>query len=69
MTKKYVMSATETDKKVYLFYHTPYQSNADFLENFKVHVEVRKSHNVLVGYHLGLVAFELQKNTISRATR
>ena len=55
------MAGVETYKKLYLFYHDPYQSNADYLEAFKLHPKVSEAHNVAVVYHPGLVAVSLQE--------
>ena len=35
-----IMTAVGTDKKLYLFYQYPYQSNADYLEYFNMHIKV-----------------------------
>ena len=63
------MSAVKTDRKVYLLYQAPYQSNADDLEAFNVHIKVSKLQNGVLGYHLGLVEISLQeKHNITRDT-
>ena len=43
--KKYAMVVVETYQQVYLFYHLPYQSHADYLETFKAYLKVREAHN------------------------
>ena len=40
--KQGIMAAVETDNQVYMFYPSPYQSNADYLEAFTAHIKVRK---------------------------
>ena len=62
------MDAVESDKKVYLFYQAPYQSNMDYLGAFKDNLKVNKAYNGEVVYHPRLAVIELQKNTISPAT-
>ena len=55
------MDAVESDKKVYLFYQAPYQSNMDYLGAFKDNLKVNKAYNGEVVYHPGLAVIELQK--------
>ena len=59
--KQYVMAAVETNKQVYMFYQAPYQSNADYLEKFKAHLKLSKSHNGSVGYHPELAEVSVQE--------
>ena len=54
------MTAVENYKQVYMFYQSPYQSNADYLESFKVDIKVSKAHNGAVGYHIVLSLIALQ---------
>ena len=58
--KQDIMTAVENYKQVYMFYQSPYQSNADYLESFKVDIKVSKAHNGAVGYHLILADISLQ---------
>ena len=50
------MAAVENNKQVYLSYQSPYYSNADYLEDFKAHLKLSKSHNGALLYHLVLAA-------------
>ena len=52
--KQDVMAAVETNKKVYLFYQAPSQTNEDYMEAFKKHIKVSISYNGAGGYHPGL---------------
>ena len=58
--KKDIISAVETNKQLYLFDQNPYQSNENYLEHFKAHIKVSRSHNVAVGYYSGSAAVALQ---------
>ena len=58
--KQVIMATVETNKKVYILYQVPYQSNVDYMEAFKAHLKVSKSHNVSVGYHPVLATISLQ---------
>ena len=49
--KQYVMASVETYKQVYLFYKSPYQSNTDYLEDFKANLKLSESHNGALVYH------------------
>ena len=59
--KQDAMAAVEKNKKVYLFYQVPYQSNADYLEAFKAHLKVTEAHNGVVVHHPGLSVIVLQE--------
>ena len=54
------MAAVKTDKQAYLFYQGPCQSNVDYLEAFKAHLRVRKSHDGAVVYCPVVAVVELQ---------
>ena len=57
--KKYFTVVVETNKQVYMFYQSPYQSNTDYIEVLKAHLKIRKSHNGSMRYHPGLAAAAL----------
>ena len=64
--KQDIMAVVETNKQVYIFYQAPYQSNADYLEAFKSHINVSESHNGAVRYNPVLAVIALQeKHSIS----
>ena len=57
-----IMAEGETNKRVYLFYQSPYKS--DYPEALKEHLKVSKAHNVSVEYNMVLSEIALQKNRI-----
>ena len=59
--KQDFMATVETYKQLYLLYRLSYQSNADYLEEIKVHFKVSESHNGVVGYHPVLAAVVIQE--------
>ena len=61
------MDTFKSDKKVYMFYQAPYQSNADYLKAFKAHLKESEAHNGAVVFHPVLAVISLQKNIISPA--
>ena len=65
--KKYVMDTIEINNQVYLFHHTPYQYNMEYLETFKAQIKVSKAHYGAIVYHKVLATAVLpDKNTTSR---
>ena len=68
--KQEVRDAVETNKKLYLFYQVPFQTNKDQLEASKAYLKVNEAHNVTVGYQMVIAEIELQEkhNTTSNTT-